>query len=256
MGLYSFYLMYVGAPKLMKVPDDKAIGYTAVTIIAGIVVSIVIGAVSGAVIGMGALGGGALSAADGSTVSGNLHLGGANVDLGKLPAASKQMEAAANSIQAQQAGQPGAIKAVPADTLKGLLPPALPAGFARTESESTSGGVAGVSGSSAQGVYTRGDQKITLQVTDMAAMGALASLGGAVDVQQDKETATGYEKMGKVDGRLTNEEFDNQSKSGKYSVIVADRFMVEADGEGVGMDDLKGAVSSVGIDRLESLAHG
>ena len=90
----------------------------------------------------------------------------------------------------------------------------------------------------------------------MAAMGALASLGGAVDVQSDKQTSTGYEKVGKVNGRLTEESFDNQSKSGRYSVMVANRFMVEAEGNGADMNDLKGAVSSVGLDKLEGMAHG
>jgi hypothetical protein len=191
-----------------------------------------------------------------STVTGTVNVGGASVDLGKLQAASQQIAAAA---RAQQAGQPapaGTIKAVPSDTLKALLPQALPAGFARTEEEASSGGIAGVSGSTAQGVYTKGDQRITLQVTDMAAMGALATLGGAVDVSSDKETATGYQKMGTIDGRLTDEEFDRQSKTGKFSVLVANRFMVEADGQGVDIGDLKGAVSSVGVDRLEGLARG
>ena len=260
-GLYSFYLMYVGVPKMMKVPSDKALGYTAVTIIVGIVVYAVIGAVGAAVAGMGTLGMGGVSVtgAAPSTVSGTVNVGGANVDLGKLQQASQQVAAAANQIQAQQAGQAapaGAVKALPADTLKGLLPQALPAGFARTEEEASSGGVAGVSGSSAQGVYTKGDQRITLQVTDMAAMGGLAAIAGAVDVSQDKETATGYEKMGKIDGRMTDEEFDRQSKVGKFSVLVANRFMVEADGQGVDIGDLKGAVSSVGVDRLEGLARG
>jgi hypothetical protein len=252
-GLYNLYLLYVGMPKLMKAPQEKALGYTVVTIVVSIVLYVVVGAIGGAVIGVaggiGHMATPALSSNDGGTLSGNLHIGGANIDLGKLQEASKQ-------IQAQQAGQPGGVKAVPAESLKALLPAALPAGFARTESEASSGAAAGVSGSSAQGIYMRGDQRITLQVTDMAAMGALATLGGAVDVQQDKETATGYSKLGKVDGRLTTEEFDRQSKVGKYSVMVASRFLVEADGEGVEINDLKGAVSSVGIDRLEGMARG
>ena len=37
LGLYSFYLFYTGAAPLMKVPEDKAAGYTAVTIVCAIV---------------------------------------------------------------------------------------------------------------------------------------------------------------------------------------------------------------------------
>ena len=43
-GLYSIYLIYLGAPVLMKVPQDKAVAYTAVLIVCGIVAGIVVGA--------------------------------------------------------------------------------------------------------------------------------------------------------------------------------------------------------------------
>jgi len=262
-GLYSFYLLYVGASPVMKVPADKSIGYVAVTVVVGIIVYAVVGMVVGSVMAMGMIGAGMsglnISANSPAALTGTVHVGGASVDLGKLQAASQQMQAAANQIQAQQNGQPapaGSVKAVPLDTLKALLPAALPAGYARGDVEASSAGAAGMGGSSAQGTYARGDQKITLQVTDMGAMGAIAALGGAIDAQSEKQTATGYEKMGKIDGRITTEEFDNQSKAGKYSVVVANRFLVEADGQGADMGDLKGAVSSVGFGRLEGLAQG
>ena len=251
-GLYSVYLMYVGAPKLMKVPEDKAIAYTAVTSLVGLVVVAVIVVVVQTVGGFGMI-------RPASTVVGTVNIGGTSVDLGKVQQATQQMQAAADQIKAEQNGQPppaGAIKAVEPDALKALLPSSLSGGYARTEVEASGGSAAGVSGSNAQGTYTKGEQNITLKVTDMAAMGALASLGGAVDVQSDKQTSTGYEKVGKVNGRLTEESFDNQSKSGRYSVMVANRFMVEAEGNGADMNDLKGAVSSVGLDKLEGMAHG
>jgi hypothetical protein len=37
-SLYGLYLLYVGLPILMKVPQDRAMGYTAVVIIAAIVI--------------------------------------------------------------------------------------------------------------------------------------------------------------------------------------------------------------------------
>lgn len=50
LGLYSLYLLYLGLPKLMKAPQEKALGYTAVAIICGIVVFFVVGAITSAVI--------------------------------------------------------------------------------------------------------------------------------------------------------------------------------------------------------------
>jgi Yip1 domain len=41
LGLYSFYLLYVGLPILMKSPRDKAMGYTVVVVIAAFVVYLV-----------------------------------------------------------------------------------------------------------------------------------------------------------------------------------------------------------------------
>jgi len=43
--LYSFYLLFLGLPVLMKAPEDKAVGYTAVVIIVAIVLYFVIGAI-------------------------------------------------------------------------------------------------------------------------------------------------------------------------------------------------------------------
>ena len=42
LGLYSLYLLYLGLPILMKAPQEKALGYTAVVIIAAIVIFMVI----------------------------------------------------------------------------------------------------------------------------------------------------------------------------------------------------------------------
>lgn len=62
-GLYSLYLLYLGLPVLMKSPPEKAVGYTIVVIIVGIIVTWIIFAVVAALgftagVGMGAAGAG------------------------------------------------------------------------------------------------------------------------------------------------------------------------------------------------------
>ncbi len=47
LGLYSVYLLYLGLPVLMKAPRDRALAYTGVVIIAGIVLGIVISTIAG-----------------------------------------------------------------------------------------------------------------------------------------------------------------------------------------------------------------
>ncbi len=48
-GLYGLYLLYLGLPVLMKVPQDKALGYTVVVVIVAIVLFLIVGAVIAAV---------------------------------------------------------------------------------------------------------------------------------------------------------------------------------------------------------------
>lgn len=50
LGIYSLYLLYLGLPVLMKVPQDKALVYTVVVVVAAIVIFAIIGAISSAFI--------------------------------------------------------------------------------------------------------------------------------------------------------------------------------------------------------------
>jgi len=47
LGLYGLYLLYLGLPLLMKAPEEKALVYTVVVIVVGMVIMVLIGAVSG-----------------------------------------------------------------------------------------------------------------------------------------------------------------------------------------------------------------
>lgn len=246
LGLYNLYLLYLGLPKLMKAPADKAMGYTAVTVVAAIVVAVVSSIVLAPVVGM--LGAGSALTGSGSSVSGTLSVPGVGkVDMDKLDALGKQAEAASKQMESGQSN------AVAPSVLEGLLPASL-AGLTRAKLSSGSAGLGGVGGSSAEVRYEGGESNITLSITDMAVAGAIAGLGGALNVQSNEQTATGYKKTGSVNGRMTSENWDTSDKSGSYSVVYANRFMVEAKGSGTSMDVLKAAVGEIGSGPLESLA--
>lgn len=252
-ALYGLYLLYLGLPRLMKAPADKAVSYTVVVVLAAVLVFIVIGAIAAPI--AATFGGGppALASNDGD-VSGTLSVPGVgSVDLGKLEAASKQLEAASNQIETGANGQ--AVAALDPNVLQGMLPAAI-GGLARSEVSSASAGAAGIGGSTAEARYGTGDANLTLKITDLAAAGGLAALGTAFNVQSSRQTEAGYEKTGTVDGRMTTEKWDNPSKSGSYGVLVGNRFMVEAEGSNVGgVDALKAAVASVDLSKLESAAR-
>jgi hypothetical protein len=50
LGLYSLYLLYLGLPLLMKAPQEKALVYTVVVIVVGMLIMGLIGAISGQLI--------------------------------------------------------------------------------------------------------------------------------------------------------------------------------------------------------------
>ena len=250
LGLYSVYLFWVGGPLLMKVPQDKAPGFIIVSIIVGAVAMFVASMIAFAI-------GGAMFAmtpnAFGPGGGGTITVGGTSLDTGKLTDAAAKMEAAGKSMEASVKGGDGAVKAVDPGALQNLLPGGI-SGWNRTSIESQGGGAAGINGSNARAEFQSGDQRFSLSVTDMGALGGIATLGGAVNATSNRQTATGYEKSEMQGGNMVSEKWDTQSKSGSYSVMVASRFAVEASGSAPNIDTLKSAVAAVNLGQLQSMA--
>ncbi|USQ96950.1 YIP1 family protein [Caulobacter sp. RL271] len=242
-SLYGCYLLYLGLPRVMKAPADKAPGYAIVTIIVAIVVSIVISMVTAAVGGLAGLGG--LSAMNhAGKASGTVEVNGAKIDVGRMQAAAERAEALSKN--------PG--KAASPEALKALLP-ASAAGYSRASVETSSSGTDQAAIVVATGQYEKPDgAAFRLEITDLGPMAGLTALAAGMNGHATKETASGYEKTETIDGRLTTEEWDRDSKSGKYSVVYGDRFSVQADGSAASIDDLKAAVRAVDGGRLEAMA--
>src|SRR6478735_4168748 len=95
LGLYSLYLLYLGATPVMKVPSDKAVGFTAVTVVVAIVAfwlaSLLTAAVTAAVVGTAAIGS---SIADSSgDLSGSVTIPGVGtIDADKIEQTTHRME--------------------------------------------------------------------------------------------------------------------------------------------------------------------
>src|SRR5690606_31217754 len=153
----------------------------------------------------------------------------------------KRMEDAAN----------GNIQPVPASQIQAMLPGSIGA-YQRTATESAA---MGQMGSQASATYEAGSNRFTLKVVDMSAMGALAGIGAALGVEQSREDADSYERTQTVDGQMRTEAWNKTDSSGKYGVIVANRFLVEADGNAANIDELKAAVGAIDQTDLEDLAE-
>ena len=59
-AFYGLYLLYLGLPRLMKAPEDKALGYTAVVVICAIVLGVIASVITGLFIGAGSMANAAL----------------------------------------------------------------------------------------------------------------------------------------------------------------------------------------------------
>jgi len=239
-GLYSFYLFYVGAGTMMKVPAEKALTYTIVTVIGVIVLSICVSALTvgiARILGVGTSSFDTVSS-DAATVS---IPGVGKIDTSKFEQAAKDIEASTN----------GNSKALAPSDLQALLPAAI-GSYQRIEIESMRAGP----GSQAEATYESGDKSFTLKVTDAAVVGAMAGLGSAFGVESNKEDADSYERTTTKDGNLVVEKWDRSSHDGSFMTMVAKRFMIEAEGDAGSVDDLKAAVASVDQGKLVALTKG
>jgi hypothetical protein len=139
--------------------------------------------------------------------------------------------------------------------LKALLPESI-ANLKRTNIEGEKVAAMGMNISNANADYSddQNNQSIDLKITDMGNIAGLSGLAayGWYMVDIDKETEAGYEKTTTYKGNKAFERYDNQGQYGELNILVAKRFMVEANGNNVSMDQLKTAIDLINISKLES----
>lgn len=239
-AIYSICLFYKGASPVMKVPGGRTAGFTAVTVIGAIVLNW-LAATLIAVLVTGA-----------SSLFANHRDAGQSIEVA-LPGGSTldtvKIEQAARQIEGFSAGD--RPKAVDIAALQSILP-AEAAGFTRSQVQATgSGGI----GALAQATYRKGDRELQLRIVDMAGLGAMAGALGGLGVEHNREDANGYERVRTVGGVIQTEKWDKRTSTGAFGVQVAERFMVQAEGDANSMEELKALVMAVDQSRLSALAR-
>jgi hypothetical protein len=273
--IYGIYLLNMGLPYTMKCPAEKSIGYTAVTIIVGIVVFLVLGMIVRAMGGFGMGYGRGLTGyapPSYSRPSGEFAPGTTGAALQawtkKMADASKQVDAAQKSgdpgAQANAVGQlvgaavgsGGKVESLPPEQLKPFVPDTL-AGMKRTQLSVDKSGALGMQVSNATATYSDdGQHQLSLKITDTGSLKGLVGLAsGWAGVEQDTETDTGYDKTYKSGGHLVHEKWDSRGNFGDYGVVVGDRFSVDVSGNAASIDQLKAAVSGIDLAGLEALKN-
>ena len=177
-------------------------------------------------------------------------------------AAEGMAEAAEDMAAGQEDGRPAA-EPVDFRQLQEMLPEEV-AGLPRTNREGERTGAMGMTVSQATGTYEGPVEegaptpRISLKVADLGGIGAAAMFGAAWTMASiDRESETEYERTTQIEGHPGYLKYDNANRSGDFQVFVASRFLVEAQGNGVSDVQLRAALNSIDLDRLESMRdHG
>jgi hypothetical protein len=183
----------------------------------------------------------------------------------KLEESGKQMEAAQKS--GDQKAQTAAAMAtlgtllgggkhvdpVAIDELKAFVPETF-AGLPKKSSNAEKNGIAGLMVSKAEARYTDGAGKsVDLEITDSGGVSGLMSLASWAGVEGEKDDDRGSEKTQKIGGRLVHERVSKTGGTNEFGLVLGDRFMVSAKSSGVGINELKTAVSSLDLAKLEGM---
>ncbi len=139
--------------------------------------------------------------------------------------------------------------------LKALYPESIN-GMKRTNSSGEKTAAFNMNISHAEADYNSedGSKSFDINITDMGNMSGLtqmAAYGWAMG-EFDRETDSGYEKTTNFSGYKAYEEYNNEGEYGKLQVLVASRFIVEASGNNITMEELKSALGQIDLSKLES----
>jgi hypothetical protein len=237
--IYGLYLLNLGLPFTMKCPPEKSIAYTAVTIIAAIIVGFVLNLVIGSV--------------GGYSYGMRHNFSGPPPHAGIGSGAQIQ---AVGTLIGTALGSGGKVESLPADRIKPFLPATLD-GLQRTQAAAERNAALGMQLSKATATYSDGsNHTLNLEITDTGSLkGLVGFAAGWGGVEQDSETDTGYEKTYNSGGELVHEKWDRQSQSGEYGVVIADRFTVKVSGSAPSIDILKHAIATIDTGGLAALRN-
>ena len=269
-ALYGLYLLYLGLPALMKNPPEKTVGYTAVVVVCAIVLSIVVTSIGGLIIAPAALGGaGAFSSS-----SATEQQFPADSAMGRLEALGRKLEQSGTKMeQAQKSGDTAAetaaafeglgallgggkrVDPVSIDQLKPLVPDQF-AGLARKSSNAERNGIAGIMVAKAEASY--GDdagRSATLEIIDSGGATGLLGMASWAALQGERDNDQVSERTERVGNRIVHQRISKTGGRHEYNVVIGDRFIVTAEGDGIEFGALRSAVSDLDLQKLEAMKN-
>lgn len=266
-ALYSVYLLYTGLPVLMKSAREKSAAYTALVVLAAIVLGLVVGAISALVMPRGAS---PWAVGGAPAVSVRTPGGEITIDQAAVAAAQRKMEEAARNMEqagaqkdpaamaaatrdvaAAAASMLGGGKALDAQTLKALLPEKL-GGLERTSFEVQDGAALGLPTSQASAEYGSGERAVRLEIMDLGGLGAMAAAAFGM-AQGEKEDQTHAEKTWQEGGRTLHESYAKDGSSAERKMALKNGILVSVSADGMDIAALRRVADQLDLASLERL---
>jgi len=164
----------------------------------------------------------------------------------------------ANSLEEAfgQTGETSNVEPVNFRDLKEMLPEST-GNLKRNNANGEKSSFGNIKVSLAEADYSNedGSKTINLKITDTGTLKGFAAFGtyAWLNVEIDKESDSGYEKTLTYKGFRGYESYNNSDKSGQFTLIVGNRFVVEADGYGIDIDELHQLVDKVDLNKLDGM---
>jgi hypothetical protein len=171
-------------------------------------------------------------------------------------------QAAQNAVQAgqqaaqamqQMAGQTQTATTVDFEKLVELIPEV--SGWTRSKPRGEQASAMGFSYSTAKTSYEKGDSSLQLEITDTAfSKIVLAPVTIMMGAGWAERSSDGYKKAQAVNGQPGFESWENDPKDGEITVLVANRFIVNAKGRGVdSIETVRALAQAVDFNKLAAL---
>ncbi|MCE7061834.1 hypothetical protein [Dyadobacter sp. CY343] len=179
---------------------------------------------------------------------------------GKKDNQAEEAESPTDALQAfadkaKEMGKRETVDPIDFRKLKELMPEEL-IGLKRIEATGEKSGAMGFTVSTAQARYKGDkDESIVIEIVDTGGIAGVSTMALATwsMAEIDKETADGYEKTTQLDGYKAFEKYNSTIKAGEINVLVADRYVVNVEGNNISVEQLKEALKDINLVKLEAL---
>ena len=114
------------------------------------------------------------------------------------------------------------------------------------------GAALGLPTSQASAQYGSDDKQVRLEIVDIGGLGQMAVMAMGM-AQGEKEDPTSAEKTWQEGGRTLHQRYEKDGSHAEFKTILKNGLVVSIEGDNMGVKDLRGFMSQVDLNALESL---